>query len=307
MAQAPSVAVVVPVHNDVRRTARFLDGFAAVDYPRYTLVVVDDGSTDGTARVLAECYPHAVRLRGTGGLWWAGATNRGVRYALRHGHDYVLTINNDARVSPDFLGRLVAAAETHPRSLVGCRIDFLSDPGKAWAVGSSMRWAEGEVFYLGHQGEARVAGPGGGSLVPVEALTGCGTLVPAACYREVGLYDAWNFPQYHADAEFVLRAGRRGYRAFVETRAVVYNDVPNSAAVQVQGRGWLEWLFSRRSAAYWRPVLAAHARYCPHRLRLRSLAQFYGWWFWRNDVRVRRLGWLIRPLAAGARRVAAAV
>jgi GT2 family glycosyltransferase len=225
-------------------------------------------------------------------LWWSGATNRGVRWALARGFDYVLTINNDTQVAPDFLRRLVDASRRYPRAVIGSRIEILGRPGVAWAVGSEMAWEKGEIFHLLRRGE-RLPAEGLG-VFTTETLTGCGTLVPAECYREVGLYDAARFPQYHADAEFVLRAARKGWRALVEMRAVVRNDAPNTAAEKV--RSWAGWIFSRRSAIYWKPLLAIHLRYCPHRLRLRSLWQYYGWYFWRNDERVQRLGWFLRPL-----------
>ena len=301
MTAHPRVAVVVPVHNDLARTTRFLDSFRQVDYPHYTIVVVDDGSTDGTAATLAEYYRHVVRLAGNGSLWWAGATNRGVRWALRHGYDFVLTINNDTQVAPGFLRLLVDAARGNPKAIVGSRIDVLDRPGVVWALGSEMVWEKGEIFHLLRRGETLP--PGAPEIQPAEALTGCGTLVPAACYREVGLYDAVHFPQYHADAEFVLRAAHRGWRVLVHTRAVVSNDAPNTAAEKV--RNWTGWVLSRRSAVYWKPLLAIHLRYCPHRLRLRSAWQYYGWYLWRNDNRVQKFGWLLRPLRAWWRRLEA--
>jgi GT2 family glycosyltransferase len=299
MSANPRVAVVVPVHNGLTRTARFLDSFRQVDYPHYTIVVVDDGSTDGTASTLAARFPRVVRLAGGGNLWWAGATNRGVRWALDHGYDYVLTINNDTQVSPGFLGLLVDAARNRPRTIVGSRIDILGRPGVVWALGSEMAWEKGEIFHLLQRGETRlVDGP---ELLCTEALTGCGTLVPAACYREVGYYDAVHFPQYHADVEFVLRAARKGWQVLVQTRAVVFNDVTNSTADRV--RTWAALVLSRRSAVYWRPLLAIHLRFCPHRLRARSAWQYYGWYFWRNDQRVQKFGWLLRPLREWWRRL----
>jgi GT2 family glycosyltransferase len=169
---------------------------------------------------------------------------------------------------------------------------MLDRPGVVWALGSAMNWDKGEIFYLREQGTRLTDDTS--PVRSVETLTGCGTLVPAQCYREVGLYDATWFPQYHADAEFVLRAVSKGWIAVVDSRSIVRNDAPNSAAAKVQK--WSEWLLSRRSAAYWRPLLAIHLRYCPHRLRIRSLCQFYGWYFWRNDDRVRRFGWWLKPV-----------
>src|SRR4051794_27428093 len=104
--QPPSVAVVVPVHGRWPLTARFLESFRRVAYGRYQVVVVDDGSPDDTPERLATDFPEVTVLRGDGRLWWAGATNRGVRHALKRGFHYVLTVNNDVTVHPDFLGRL---------------------------------------------------------------------------------------------------------------------------------------------------------------------------------------------------------
>jgi GT2 family glycosyltransferase len=119
----PSVAVVVPVHGRLPLTLRFIESFRHVIYPPYRLVIVDDGSPDDTAAVLTREHPELVLLRGDGNLWWAGATNLGVRYALDEGFDFVLTINNDAVVSPEFLGRLVETAAENPNSIVGSRIN----------------------------------------------------------------------------------------------------------------------------------------------------------------------------------------
>src|SRR6516164_5363299 len=99
MAVYPKVALVVPVHNKIALTIRFLESLRAVSYPKYSVIVVDDGSQDGTSRIVELRFPEVIVLKGHGNLWWSGATNLGVRYALKHGYDYVLTINNDSRVS----------------------------------------------------------------------------------------------------------------------------------------------------------------------------------------------------------------
>jgi GT2 family glycosyltransferase len=263
------VAVVVPVHNKLPLTLRFLDSFAAVSYPHYEIVVVDDGSTDGTAEHLARHHPEVRVLPGTGELWWAGGTNRGVHYALSRRFDYVLTINNDTLVDPAFLGRLVATAEAHPRSLVGSRIQFLDEPQRVWSAGGWTNWGPGFFVNLcEHSADeddllARRPNP-----MPAQLLTGCGALVPTACYRLIGVYDDRMCPQYHADAEFTLRAARQGWRIFVDLRAVVYNDVPNTCMIKS--------LLQKRSPWYWRPLLAIHLRYCPRGRLLKSLLRQYG-------------------------------
>jgi GT2 family glycosyltransferase len=260
----PSVAVVVPVHGKLPLTLRFLGSFRRVTYDRYEIVVIDDGSPDDTAQHLARHYPKVRVLSGDGKLWWTGATNLGVRYALRRGFDYVLTINNDAVVSPGFLAQLVRTAQSHPRSIVGSRINWLDRPSRVWSAGGYMDWRSGLILQLEHYDVderellARCPSP-----TRAEILTGCGTLVPADCFREIGLYDRTWFPHYHADSELVLRAARRGWNVLADLHALIWNDEPNTCRAKHP--------FSLRSAVYWRPMLAIHLRYCPTPLLLRSL------------------------------------
>ncbi len=265
----PRVAVVVPVYNKLPLTLRFLESFAAVTYTDHELVVVDDHSADGTGEHLRRHFPHVHVLEGNGELWWAGGTNKGVRWALQQRFDYVLTINNDTLVDPDFLGHLVETAEANPHSLVGSRIHFLDEPSRVWSVGGFTNWGPGFILNLcehsAHEDDLlarRKKNP-----AVVQLLTGCGTLVPADCYRQAGLYDERMCPQYHADSEFTLRAARHSWRILVDLRAVVYNDVPNTCTVKS--------LVQKRSPWYWRPLLAFHLRYCPPRYRLKSLLRQY--------------------------------
>jgi GT2 family glycosyltransferase len=272
MAVYPKVALVVPVHNKIALTIRFLESLRAVSYPKYSVIVVDDGSQDGTSRIVELRFPEVIVLKGHGNLWWSGATNLGVRYALKHGYDYVLTINNDSRVSPDFLTQLVKTAQANPRTIVGSRINFLEEPTKVWAVGGRMEWSQGIILQLLGYGmeETDVL-----ALAPspwrVAALPGCGTLVPVQCYRDVGFYDAKRFPQYHGDSEFTVRAGAKGYQVLVDLHAVVWNDARNTSQLK---EGW-RYFFSKRSPGYWRPMLAIHARYCPRKYMFTSLWQQY--------------------------------
>jgi GT2 family glycosyltransferase len=287
MIAGPKVAVVVPVHNKIDLTVQFLESFAHVDYPHYQMIIVDDGSTDGTAEVVARNHPQVQVLHGDGSLWWAGSNNLGVQHALAQDVQYVLTINNDTRVDPAFLSYLVETAEANPKCIVGSRINFIDEPSKVWAVGSYMDWRNGSIFHLSDHGcpEAQVLAQRPNPC-PVEILTGCGTLVPVSCYREAGLYDDRHYPQYHADSEFILRATSVGYRALVDLRAVVWNDAGNTCARSIDS--YYDFFFSRRSAVYWRPLLDIHLRYCPRRFLLSSLVRHYAWFLWYNDPKTRK-------------------
>jgi len=258
---SPTVAVVVPVHNRRAVTLGFLERMQGNLPIGTTIVIVDDGSNDGTAEVIRASYPLVVVLSGDGSLWWAGATNLGVEYALDHNFDYVLTINDDSIPEDGFLDRLLETAGARPSAIVGVMLVYRSDPARVWACGGRVCFWSGRLFQHDLHGRDVAEARAGDRVRTVEILPGCGVLVPTAAYRDIGLYDARHFPQYHADSEFTIRAHRRGYEILVDTAAVVANDVERTAP----WRGWRA-LFLHKGSPSYLPAIAGILRYSPHPL-----------------------------------------
>src|SRR5687767_767033 len=135
----PLVYAVIPVHNRSGQTRRCLRSLAAGTVP-VRAVVVDDGSTDGTAREVARHHPDVVVLHGHGDLWWAGAVNRGVEHALAGGADYVLTLNNDGVLAPDAVAKLLEAEHVGEPALRCSQRHDLDRPDHVPDVGRVFDW-----------------------------------------------------------------------------------------------------------------------------------------------------------------------
>jgi len=266
-----SVALVVPVHNRKAITLRFLSHVAETLPQNARIVVVDDGSTDGTSAMIAACFPSVHSLRGDGSLWWAGATNAGVEWALSHGFDFILTINDDCIPAADFLDKLLQTATKHRRALVGALLVTLESPGRVWACGGRMKYWSGKLFSNRFSGESVDKARAPGRVHHVDILPGCGVLVPASAYREIGLYDSQRFPQYHADSEFSLRAKQHGYEILVDTDAVIANDTARTA----RWRGWYA-AFTHKSSPFYFPAICGILDYSPSKLAsLIALPTYY--------------------------------
>src|SRR5215813_1669796 len=133
----PTIYVVIPVHNRLDATWECLESLSCQTYQHFNIVLVDDGSTDGTAEHISQKYPEVAILRGDGNLWWTGATNLGVRYTTQHCRedDYVLTLNNDTVLPPEYLKTMMSLARGAPKSLIGsiahdyCHRDVCIDEG----------------------------------------------------------------------------------------------------------------------------------------------------------------------------------
>ena len=259
MAEQARVFVVTPVHNGVKHTMAFLASLQSQTYQNVVVVIADDGSTDDTtARIQAE-FPETIVLSGDGSLWWSGATNLGVKYALENGADYVFTVNNDVELDPAVLTVLTKTAQDHDNNvLVGSVIYDESERTKVWYAGGAFDRRQGELV---HQRQVQE-----GVMEPAW-LTGMGVLVPKAAFTRVGLYDARHFPQYFGDADFSLRAKRAGFRLLVASGSQIYADTQSAwinKDFTKKPFGFLyQILFSIRSQYYVPARVAFYRRYWP--------------------------------------------
>jgi GT2 family glycosyltransferase len=216
------VFVIIPVHNGIEHTLPTVKSLLPLLPPGGRIVVVDDGSTDGTTETLQEECPAVTVLQGDGNLWWSGAINKGARYALEEGADYVLLLNNDVIIHPQFLEELLQGAREFPGALVGSKILFAHEPLKVWFMGGKINWLRGKYWITG-SGQPDT----GAWREPIEVdwLAGMSMLVPTAVFR-LGLWvDQEAFPQYSGDSDFSIRARKAGFKLIVWPRSHVYNKI----------------------------------------------------------------------------------
>ncbi|TKJ42535.1 hypothetical protein CEE37_02275 [candidate division LCP-89 bacterium B3_LCP] len=216
---------VIPVHNGIEHTLPMIRSLLPLMPPQGRIVVVDDGSSDGTSAILEREHPEVVILQGDGNLWWSGAINMGAKHALDESADYVLLLNNDTVLHPQFLEELIAGAHEFPHSLVTSKILSEEQPQVIWSMGGRIDWLKGRVWMAGF------GQPDDGSWnEPVEAdwLPGMSVLVPADVFRQGIWVDEERFPQYSGDSDFSMRAKNAGFRLITYPKSRVYNKVNNS-------------------------------------------------------------------------------
>ncbi|MEX2400237.1 MAG: glycosyltransferase family 2 protein [Rhodothermales bacterium] len=218
------VYTITPVHNRRPITRTFLECMRKQTFEGIRVVIVDDGSTDGTSDMIRKEYPEVTLLTGDGSLWWSGGTNLGLNHLLTEAEDddYVLIINDDLEIEPSYVQRLTDFARRHPDALIGSVVVDIEKPDTVWDGGRLTNWITAKHRVM-NQGRSLSSFPDS-AYFEVSQLTGRGTLIPVSVFRKVGLYDDVHF-RHRGDTEFPVRASRQGYRLLVYYGARVMSHV----------------------------------------------------------------------------------
>ena len=103
----PKVSIITLTWNSYEVTRDCLLSLQKIDYPAFEVVLVDNGSVDGSGKKLAHDFPDVKVILNETNLGFTGGNNVGMRDALARGTDYLLLLNNDTIVAPNFLTELV--------------------------------------------------------------------------------------------------------------------------------------------------------------------------------------------------------
>ncbi len=273
----PSLFVLLPVHNRCAVTRRCLEQLRATGAAALRVVVIDDGSTDGTAEMLSSFEGlHIDVVSGDGSLWWGGAIAAGMRFVDRAADDsdMLLLMNDDVEFSAGLLDNLRAAwRELGPDVVIGCLQRDL-DYGHAGCFGYRIDYHRQCVRLVS-------ANESPDPVVDLDALLGRGVLLGVRTMRAIGYVDAERFPHYMCDVEYTARARDLGYRVCALRAAEVWTSFAPSDSVRA-GAGWKSRFFSPFSSRNLRQQIEFWRRRGPAALRKTALIRYPWLQLWRK-------------------------
>jgi GT2 family glycosyltransferase len=115
VAAEPKVTVITLSWNRKVHTLEWLESVSRLEYSNYDVLVVDNGSTDGSPEAIRQRFPNVTVIENGENLGYSDGFNIGLEHAFRNRADYVLVMNNDTVIDPEALTELVKVAETDPR------------------------------------------------------------------------------------------------------------------------------------------------------------------------------------------------
>ncbi|MCP3175629.1 glycosyltransferase family 2 protein [Desulfuromonas sp. KJ2020] len=211
------VSIIIVNWNGRNHLATCLDSLAAQSFKEFEVVLVDNGSIDGSVEFVRHAYPWVRLVELPENTGFAAGNNLGFNQARG---EYIVTLNNDTQVEPDWLELLVQVADDHPHAgMVGCRICSFTNPDVIDSLGLAI-CKDGMS-----RGRFRNRLWSSLNLPAVEDIlipSACAALYRRAMLESVGFFDA-DFFAYAEDTDLGLRGRLAGWGAVIATGAVVYH------------------------------------------------------------------------------------
>jgi GT2 family glycosyltransferase len=223
----PRATVIVLVWNGRDFLEACLDAVLAQDYASFGVIVVDNGSTDGSPRLVADRYPNVALLNNDRNLGFAAGNNVGLQQLAGTPRDtrtdFAVLLNQDTVVHPGWLASMARAFATTKVGITGCKL--LYPNGTIQHAGGYLYGPRGETGHLGRQNGDKdastpVDGPQDG-LTNVEFVTGAALAISREALEKIGPLDEGFRPAYYEDVDWCYRARAAGYRVVYQPDAIV--------------------------------------------------------------------------------------
>jgi GT2 family glycosyltransferase len=206
----PNIFVIILNYNGLSYLKGCLSSWVNQTYPYFSLVVCDNASTDKTEEFVKSNFPNVILIRNEKNIGFARANNLAISFALAHGADFVLLLNNDTIVYRDLLERLT---------------DELESDDSIGIVGPMIVDIEGKYIQEVGMRCDKFGYPLPGRLDdlnnrPIFFVSGCALMIKKEVLTSVGLFDD-DFFMFAEDLDFCWRAQLVGYKVEVSDKAMV--------------------------------------------------------------------------------------
>jgi GT2 family glycosyltransferase len=226
----PLVYVILINWNQPDLTIACIDSLNAISYSNARILLLDNGSQDDSVVRIRTCFPDVLILENHENLGFSGANNIGIEFALAQGADYVLLLNNDTVVAPDFLDLLICTAENDSDiGVVTPKIYYYDFPDRIWCAGAHIDWKTGETHRL-RADHIDYSTSTDTSLYSVNFVSGCAMCIKRHVLEAVGLLDT-RFFIYYEETDLCARITRAGYRLVYVPKSRIWHKV--SAAMGI--------------------------------------------------------------------------
>lgn len=232
------VVALIPVFNRLELTIKCVESLLNQRFDgELHIVIIDDGSSDGTDEYFSNYNEKLSCIRGDGNLWWGGAINLGLRFIKNKltSNDYVLFVNNDTILEQDCIFELIKTSSNNAGAIVGGVIYDINNRNLLLDLGPKANLENFHIFDI--KNTLNVSNNTYKAQYDVDFLSGRGVLYPADVILSNGLLSSFFLPHYHSDYEYSYRCSKKMKRKLmVCTCAKVYSTEKFSVENEYKSR-----------------------------------------------------------------------
>lgn len=235
---SPNVWAIVLAWNHYPDTRECIASLLTSTYQPLHIVVVDNGSTDGTTECCRSDFSTVDVVRSPVNLGITRGYNLGVEFALQRGADFVAPMNNDIVVDRYMMSHLVDTAIDLPHAgIVAPAIYYYDDPERIWCAGG--RWYPFPALVRLVTALPKRKSRHPVTAFPIEFMPSCCLLIRASAWRQLGGFDPGYFFHY-SDWDFSLRTRRLGWDIYLQPAARLLHKVSVSTLKDANPTHWWE-------------------------------------------------------------------
>ncbi|NOT14945.1 MAG: glycosyltransferase family 2 protein [Methylotenera sp.] len=242
----PNIFILLPVYNRREITEKFVNCLSAQTFSNYHLILIDDGSNDGTADMVNSKIDKLTILKGPGDWWWAGSLQQGLKWLKENKveeNDLILFINDDLLFSADYLERACQVMTNKKGVLMLSR----------FKSGNSEDIVETGVFAdLKHLRFEQIT-----SQKEINCLSTRGLFVHWKDVTAIGDFHPKLLPHYLSDYEYTIRAHRKGFKCETSAELLIepnFDTTGYHKIIEVSLWNFIKKYFSKKSPnnpIYW--------------------------------------------------------
>lgn len=267
-----TIYILLPVHNRREVTRRFIKCLKAQTYRDYHLILIDDGSTDGTEEIVRGEIEALTVIKGVGDWWWAGSLQQGYKWLKRHDvptSDLVLIVNDDTEFDIDFLERAsnLLSEKSNTLLLAQC---YSRQTRQLLDAGVHVDWRQLTFKSVSNPEK-------------INCLSTRGLFLRVSDFFRIGGFYPVLLPHYASDYEFTIRAMRKGMKLVTDNSLKLFLDEGTTGFhyfSEFTGIEFIKKLFSKKSTGnpvYWTIFIALA---CPWKFKMLNWLRI-----WKNSIK----------------------
>ena len=202
-----------------------LDSVSAIDYPNYSVMVIDNGSTDNSVKIVKENFSEVELLELENNNGFAGGYNRCFTRLKDEYSGFILLLNNDTEVDPDILNSFIQAKEKYgDNNLYGGKIFYQKNPEIIWYAGGNVNL---KYLKISHRGIRQTNSAEYSKPMQTDYITGCCLFTSMEIMNQLNGFDEL-FNMYGEDVDLCLRAKAEGINCYYWPDAKLWHHVSAS-------------------------------------------------------------------------------